>query len=467
VGVSARVGSVGRIILDNLAASTLGADGLRIIKPGVEEMEGIACLPDLAALRAWPADVLVLSLPAQATLEAVEELITQGGGAEVVYLVAGGIGDGADKEGYGARLEARLAEARAAGLWTPRLVGPNGLGMLSAAARINTLFIPESRLPVRLDPESPVAFISQSGAFLITRVSRDARLALRYGFCIGNQLDVSCAHLLQALFAEEGVRVAGVYAEGFKAGDLAALCQEVQRWVADGRQVVFYKGGRTQAGMRAAAGHTGAMAGDYALQARALRAAGAVLTESFADFSGALRWLAAYPQLAVDRIAVLSNAGYETVASQDAMTGTLRAHALTEAAREQLAAAIAGHKLGGLVAATLPLDVTPMADEGLYAAATATLAASGAQVVVVGLVPLTQRLGVFDAERSGAFAAELRAAATASGCAVGVVVDSGKLYEGYRDALAAAGLPLFDSVEEALGALRVVADAAAMQAQAG
>ncbi len=130
-GVSSREGTVGRIILENLQRSKLPAGALRLLKPGATDFLGLPCLGSVAELAAAPADQLILSLPAPQTLEVVEQLCRQGGGATVVYLVAGGLGDGADTEGLGRRLLACLDEHRRAGQWTPALVGPNGLGLYS------------------------------------------------------------------------------------------------------------------------------------------------------------------------------------------------------------------------------------------------------------------------------------------------------------------------------------------------
>ena len=107
-GVSSREGTVGRIILENVQRSALPAGALRLIKPGATEFLGLPCLGSVAELAAAPTDQLILSLPAPLTLEVVEQLCRQGGGATVVYVVAGGLGDGADTEGLGKKLVACL-----------------------------------------------------------------------------------------------------------------------------------------------------------------------------------------------------------------------------------------------------------------------------------------------------------------------------------------------------------------------
>lgn len=77
--------------------------------------------------------------------------------ASVVYIVAGGIGDGADQNGYGDNLSQLIKERRQAQQWTPVIVGPNGLGMLLSSLKLNSLFIPQSKLNINFDENSEVA----------------------------------------------------------------------------------------------------------------------------------------------------------------------------------------------------------------------------------------------------------------------------------------------------------------------
>ncbi|HSM32195.1 MAG TPA: acetate--CoA ligase family protein, partial [Woeseiaceae bacterium] len=93
-GVSVKAGSVGGLILENLRKSSLPEDGLLVIKPGIDGFAGVRCVPDVAALADDPVDILIIALPASQCVAMIEQLCAQGGGAAVVYIVAGGIGDG-------------------------------------------------------------------------------------------------------------------------------------------------------------------------------------------------------------------------------------------------------------------------------------------------------------------------------------------------------------------------------------
>ncbi len=455
-GVSSREGTVGRIILENVQKSKLPKDALRLIKPGATEFLGLPCLASVAELADAPTDQLILSLPAQQTLEAVEQLCRQGGGATVVYLVAGGLGDGADTEGLGQRLMAGLETHRREGKWTPAIVGPNGLGLFSPDLALNTLFIPGVKLPLTAKP-GHLALVSQSGAFLITRLSRRPELGLRVAVAIGNQMDIRCSDCLRGFATDPTVKVVGAYLEGFAPGDLQATAEAAKTLRTSGRRVLLYKGGRSQEGMAAASSHTGALAGDHALQAAVLRRAGVMLADRMETFDAALAWLGTYPEGRPTVVAIMTNAGFESVASADLLSGPFRGARLTAPESADLAAAIAAEGLTGLVSARLPLDLTPMANEAAYLATAKVLLSSEADAVVVGLVPLTVRLDTKQLEAIQAFASELARLARASGKWLGVAVEGGSLYDLYRQGLRAAGLPVFLTMEEALEGLRLIA----------
>jgi acyl-CoA synthetase (NDP forming) len=455
-GVSSREGTVGRIILENAQRAALPPGAIRLIKPGAADFLGLPCLPSVAELAAAPTDQLIVSLPATQTLDMVEQLCRQGGGATVVYVVAGGLGDGADTEGLGKRLVACLEEHRRAGKWTPALVGPNGLGLYSPDLNLNTLFIPDEKLPLRPRP-GHAALVSQSGAFLITRLSRRPELGLRAAVAIGNQMDLRCSDFLTGFGSDPAVRVVGAYMEGFAPGDLKATAEAAARLRSTGRRVILYKGGRSQEGMAAASSHTGALAGDHALQASVLRRAGVMLADRIEAFDGALAWLGAFAEGHPRRVAIMTNAGFESVASADLLSGPYRGSRLTEGETAALAEVIERHGLSGLVSPRLPLDLTPMADEAAYLASAGVLLASEADVVVVGLVPLTRRLGTADPADFGPFAKALADLARSHGKWLGVAVEGGHLYDAYRQGLREAGLPVFLTMEEALEGLRLIA----------
>jgi acyl-CoA synthetase (NDP forming) len=454
-GVSAQPGGIGRTILENLRRYPLPAGDLVLIKPGQETMLGLPCRPDVSALTAAPVDFLILAVPAPIAVEMTLQLIAQGGGATVVALVSGGIGDGADSGGQLARkLEGALRAARVAGAWTPALLGPNFLGHWVPPAHLDTSFIPIAKIPVPDPAGGDLTLVSQSGAFLLSRRSRQPGLRFGMALALGNQLDISVADALAALAADDTGGPVAAYVEGFGPGQLETAAAAIARLRARGRRVVIHRAGRTVAGQAAAASHTGAMAGDLALERALLGRAGALFTHDIADFDAALAWLGAHPNLQVGPVAMLTNAGFESVNGGDLLGPDLPAAVLPDADTAELAAVLVRHGLAGLVAPHLPLDLTPMADEAAFLS-TADVILKHSAVLIVGLVPFTSRLRT-DARGAENLAVEMAALAHRHAKPIAVVVDAGDDYATFRAAFARAGLPVFARMENALRGLRAV-----------
>ncbi len=452
LGVSSKPGGVGWTILANLRRHKFAPGNLLVIKPGQAEFSGLPCIPDVRRLKRRPVDLLILAVPAPAAVETLEKLIRQGGGATAVAIVAGGIGDGADSVGLGEKLRSLLHRARAAGRWTPAVLGPNFLGHWVPGASLDSSFIPREKIP----PAAPgeLTLLGQSGAFLLCRRSRQPALRFRLGVALGNQMDVSFGDMLGALAARRRPGPVAAYVEGFVPGQLETIAKSVHRLTQRGSRVVIHRGGRTESGQAAATSHTGAMAGNLRFEQALLTRAGARFTSSIAEFDAALTWLGAHPWLERGPVALLTNAGFESVNGSDLLGAALPPATLDARSRASLAAMLARHGLGGLVPPRLPLDLTPMADEAAFLTA-AEILLRRAAVLVVGLVPFTPRLAT-DETGARKFAAAFAALVRARRKPIGLVIDAGVDYDAYRAAFTAAGLPVFDRVELALAGLRVL-----------
>ena len=454
-GVSSRDEGVGRAILENLRRCTSLAGGIVVVKPGQDALDGLPCVPDVTALKDAPVDLLVMALPAAIAAATVSELLAQGGGARVVALVSGGFGDGADNAGLGGRLAAELRSAREAGRWTPAVLGPNFLGHWVPATGLDTSFIPAERVPP-LGPEGgSLVLLGQSGAFLLCRRSRNRHLRLRLCAALGNEIDVSLADYLDALAPDPGCRAVAAYVEGFGAGDLDATLRAALRLRENGVALLLHRAGGTAAGQAAAASHTGAIAGRTDLERAVLGRAGVRFSESIAAFDAALAWLAVYPKIARSPVALITNAGFESVNGSDALESHLPAARPGPDTLKALGEMLVGEKLAGLVPSRLPLDLTPMASESAFLRAAEILLRRDAGTLVLGLVPFTRSLRA-DGAAGGEFAAKLADLSRSTGKPIGVAVDAGPDFEAFRETFAAVGLPVFARMEDALLGLRTL-----------
>lgn len=449
VGVSERP-NPGRRILGNLLRDGFPPEALTVVKPGTDAVAGVRAVPDLAALPA-PVDLLVVATAAATVPALVDAAVTR---AAAVLVIPGGLGERAGSEPLVARVRATLEAARAAGRPCPVVAGGNSLGVRSAPGRLDTLFLPDTTFPPAVGPPLPLALIAQSGAFAAVRAARLGPRGPRHLVSVGNQLDLTQADWLEALAEDDGVRVFGVYLEGLGPGDGRRWLDTAARLVAAGRRVVALRAARTAAGARAGASHTAAVAGDARVFRALAEAAGVWVADTVEGFDDLLRLALAWPAGPVGRrVAAVSNAGFECVAVGDTL-GPLTLAPLAEGTRAALAALVTEAGLDGLVDPSLPLDLTPMADDATFDRAVGLLQGDpSVDVTVAGLVPLTAALRTVDAGLADPEGVAARLARRADGRPLVVVVDGGPRFAPLAAALTAAGLAVLPAMDRAMVAL--------------
>ncbi len=455
VGVSVHGRNVGRIILDNIRAAGFDPDRIVVVRPGCAEIDGIACVDSVRDLPERM-DLVVVALSADQVPGIVEELVEHDRAVGVI-VIPGGM---AEKTG-GEVLEARLADAirtaRARGL--PLVVnGGNCLGIVSRPGRYDTLFIPRSKLPVPEYRGGGVAIVSQSGAFMITRLSHLPWLSPRYAISTGNQVDLTIGDFVAHLAGDPAVTTIAVYVEGFREGDGLRVARAVREAVQGGRDVLFYKAGRTAEGRRATAGHTASIAGDYDVCESIVADAGAIVARTFDEFQGLLKIsaLLGARRWRGRRLAAMSNAGYEAVGIADSLRGdgwSLELAELAPTTRAALGEALARGHAGTLVDVHNPIDLTPMADDGVHEdVLRAFLEDPGVDLVVCSTIPLTAATSTLPEEigGEGSLPARLARLLPATDKPIVASIDSGPLFDPLARAIEAQGVPVFRAADAAL-----------------
>ncbi|MCL4849168.1 MAG: acetate--CoA ligase family protein [Acidobacteria bacterium] len=459
-GVSTRQ-NPGRVILDNLLALGYPRDGITAIKPGVDQIAGVAAVPDVASLAA-PVDLLVLAIAAREVPAAVATAADQRK-AEAIIVIPGGLEEKTGTEALVASMREALARARQTGEGGPVVNGGNCLGIRSVPGRYDTMFIPQHKLGAPAGDAAPLALVSQSGAFAIARMGKLAFAAPRYVVTLGNQMDLTIGDYVAHFAGEADVEVVAVYVEGFKPGDGREFLRAARDLTESGRQVIFYRAGRTAAGAAASSSHTASIAGDYAVSRDLAREAGVIVAESLEAFEDLVTTFSALRGRvpAGRRVGAVSNAGFECVAIADALVRSPLAR-FDPTTTSALATLLAEARIDGLVDIHNPLDLTPMADDATFDAAVGAVAdCADVDLVVVGCVPLTPALQTLergpahaeDLERPDALAARLGRRFAASRKPWVVVVDAGPLYDPFAAALARHRLPVFRTADRAVGAL--------------
>ncbi len=364
IGVSGKVVNNGRIILRNMLKNGFEIERIYVVKPDAAEIDGCRCVPDVASLPE-KVDLFILVVPAASAPAVLADLV-EADKAESVIVIPGGFEEKAGTEAITARMAAALERARATAPsgsgGGPIIVGGNCLGILSAPGRYNTLFIPEHKLPLRTGTPDPVALVSQSGAFAITRLSKHPKLAPEYVITCGNQMDATVGDFLEYLADDESIRIFAVYIEGFKPLDGEKVLRACARISSSGRTVIVYRAGRSPAGAAASASHTASIAGDYPVTRALFAQAGAIVAQTLDEFDDALSafTLLRGKDRGGSRLGALSNAGFECVAAADNL-GRLELASFCDATKARLAVAFAKAGIGDIVDVHNPLDLTPMA----------------------------------------------------------------------------------------------------------
>ncbi len=465
-GVSSRGMNIGRIILQNIVSMGFSRENVLLIHPSAKMLDGIQTV---ASLKKMPqrVDLLILAVGGEAVPAMIEEVM-EGDLADAVIVVAGDMGQGQKGQERLEQVLARLESYRGAGRSCPVLLGGNSLGVLSHPGGYDSLFIPESKLPKNHGRhQRRSALVSQSGAYMITRMSKLSFLDPAYALSIGNQLDISAGDFLEFMKDIDGLDTIAFYIEGFADLDGLHFSQAVRRAIPAGKEIVFYKAGRTTEGKTAMSGHTASIAGDYMVCESCVSQAGAFIAENFSDFEGLLRLSRTLHdrEISGNRLAAVSNAGYEAVGIADNLLGedySLKMAVYHGNSRITLEGIIKDAGLDFLVKIANPLDVTPMATEEVYAEIVRVLLEDdNVDHLIIAIVPLTPILHTLPEE-------EIAMEAVADGRGIVdriahlnsqgekplvLVVDSGSLYDHLADALEDQGLPVFRSADQAVRVL--------------
>ncbi|MFL7813720.1 MAG: acetate--CoA ligase family protein [Anaerolineales bacterium] len=253
-----------------------------------------------------PVDLAVVLIPAQYVIPALRDCGKRGIRAAII-----GAGGFREIGPEGLKLEQdMLAAAREEGI---RLIGPNCIGLLDTHLPIDTTFLP---------PPGPtpgdVAFLSHSGAICVAAIdwARGQGYGISRLISLGNQVDVTETDLLAPTAADGYTHVIALYLEGIRSGREFI---EQARAVIKSKPIIALKVGRFESGRRAAASHTGALAGEESAYNAVFRRAGvlrAETSEEMFDQARALAWCSLPPG---NKVAVLTNAGGPGVTAADAL----------------------------------------------------------------------------------------------------------------------------------------------------
>ncbi len=465
IGVSGTRKNFGRIILDNILAEGFDPKEVVIFKEGQDKLANIVCLPSLDALTD-KLDLFIVAVGAAQVPDLVEDIILKDA-AHSVMLIAGGMGETQDSQARADQVMAMINQAHAQSSG-PVFLGANCMGVISKPGRYDTWFIPEEKLPKVRDAHScRAALVSQSGAFMLHRSHQCPQLSPAYMISMGNQTDLTLGDMVEYFKTSDQVDVIAVYAEGFNDLDGLAFCRAVREAVLAGKEVVFYKAGRTVEGKAATSSHTASLAGDYMVCESCVSQAGAIVARNFSEFQELMLLSETLSQKIIqgNRLAAVSGAGFEAVGMADSIQSddfSMELAGFSANTRTAIQAILKTKKLDTLVTLSNPLDINPSADDEAHGEIAKILANDpGVDAVVVSLGPLSPAMHTledscnenFCMDQPGSILNRMIDLVEKSHTPIVTVVDGGRLYDPLRDALMARGVPVFTVCDKAIAAL--------------
>jgi acetyltransferase len=303
IGATEREGSVGRTILWNLISSPFGGT-VYPINPKRNNVLGIRAYPDIQSLPE-PIDLAVIVTPAPTVPGLIEDCVEFGArGAIVISAGFKEIGP------EGVKLEQQiLATAREANM---RIIGPNCLGVMSPLTGLNATFAASMARP------GNVAFLSQSGALLTAVLDYSYRENIGFSafVSLGSMLDVGWGDLIDYLGRDPKTHSIVIYME--TVGD-ARKFLSAAREVSLLKPIIVIKAGRTDAAAKAAASHTGSLAGSDEVLDAAFRRSGVLRVDSISEVFYMADVLSKQPRPKGNRLTIITNAGGPGVLATDAL----------------------------------------------------------------------------------------------------------------------------------------------------
>jgi acetyltransferase len=303
IGASDRPGSVGSVVLRNLKGGGFRG-AIWPVNRRHAMVDADRAWPDIASLPGVP-DLAVICTPAPTVPDLIAELGCKGARAAIV--LSAGLKQAAS--GAATLEQAMLVAAQPHLL---RILGPNCIGLLVPGIGLNASFAPSNALPGKL------AFVTQSGALATAMLdwANGRGIGFSHFISLGDSADVDFGDALDYLGSDSGTRAILMYAESLQEG---RKFMSAARAAARNKPVIVVKAGRAPDGARAAASHTGALAGSDAVFDAVVSRAGMLRVDTLEALFDAAETLAhPHPQRG-ECLAIVTNGGGAGVLAADAV----------------------------------------------------------------------------------------------------------------------------------------------------
>ena len=311
VGAGEKPGRIGTALMNNLIGG--GYSGRIVpVNPHYQRIMGLTAAPSLLAVEG-AIDLAIIAVPIAQVEGIIEQCAAKRVSAAIV-ISSGGRETGA----VGRELEARIGAAASRG--GVRVLGPNCLGVMVPGAKLNAGF--GAGMPNR----GNLAFVSQSGGICaaILDMSFQEGIGFSHFVSVGSMLDVDYGDLIDYLGRDPAAKAILLYIE--QLSNIRKF-MSAARAVSRIKPIIVLKAGSSEAGAKAAASHTGALAGEDAIYDAAFQRAGVIRVATIEELFDAAELVGKQPRPQGPSLGVMTNGGGPAVMAVDALVR----HGLTPA----------------------------------------------------------------------------------------------------------------------------------------
>ena len=309
VGATKKIDKAGHVIFKNFVenkARGVFKGEIFAVNPNENSILGVRSYPSITKIPE-DVDLAVVVVPAETVPSIMKDAAAKK--VKCVVIVSSGFGEIGNRE-----LENQVVEiARNAGI---RVLGPNCLGIYDSITGVDMLFLPETKvLPtgeeVVATPRpipGDIAIVTQSGAFGVAALDylTGRQIGVSKFVSFGNKCDVNEAETLHYLLHDQATKVILMYIEDVKSGrEFIRVAEEVSKR----KPVVALKSGKTSAGARAAASHTGALAGSDKIYDAVFEQTGILRAKDMEEFFDMGKALAMQPPSTGKNVGIITDAG--------------------------------------------------------------------------------------------------------------------------------------------------------------
>lgn len=309
VGATKKINKAGHVIFKNFVENkkrgTLKGE-IFPVNPNEDYILGFQCYPSLTKIPK-ELELVVIVVPATIVPEIMKDAASKK--VKAVVIISSGFSEVGNHE-----LENKVVViAKKTGI---RILGPNCLGVYDSRTGVDMLFLPETKILTTGDEviatprpmPGDIAIVTQSGAFGVAALDylTGRQIGVSKFVSFGNKCDVNEAEMLRYLLFDDETKVILLYVEDIKSGrEFISIAKDVS----NKKPIVALKSGKTEAGARAAASHTGAMAGSDKIYDAVFAQTGILRAKDMEEFFDTGKALAMQPPATGKNIGVITDAG--------------------------------------------------------------------------------------------------------------------------------------------------------------